>query len=225
MPINKGTTNYSSIYKGSTRISQIYIGTTLKYSGDRVINLGSGQSWNIKTLYPNLYNKLTVDNFFILTHNAVNGSRTETWPGYNIHLSIRNGLYKSYNASTGVLNMYYYASGSSENKANVTAVIVTNPSKSLIELTPSDNTYDMRSYSGYGNFTVNNFLISTIGEHYTCNESRTSAGTWTVNNTTSLDKSYSSGTLTCRETRTGDSAGTGNGSYYKVYLYQKGTYN
>lgn len=68
----------------------------------KVINLGSGRSWNIKNLLPNTYMNLTINNFAIQSATYCHtGNRywggTFTYAGYG-------NLALSYNQATGVLS-------------------------------------------------------------------------------------------------------------------------
>ena len=185
---------YSDNDRLSTEINKIYYGTQMIWEGIKVIDLGTNTSWNIKTLYPNLYRNLTVDNFFFMSANSVSANEmitmaeTETqrkWGGFT------GGLYKAYSNSTGILNAYIYTKS---NTNSVRMVLVTKPEK-LIYL-GNGTSFDVTSYSNYRNFTANNFLIKSatdlqIGMYfYPQGYMYRDSGT----GTTSITKSYNSNT-------------------------------
>lgn len=98
----------------STKINCYYVQNPEK----NLISLGNGQTFNIKSLAPNIdYTKLTVDNFVTKSYSASGDSITECCsPGCPASV----GVYKNYNSETGILSWYYsrYRNGSS-NMSNV----------------------------------------------------------------------------------------------------------
>lgn len=70
-------------------------------------DLGIGTSFNIKSLYPDYYSKLTDDDFIVSAESAP-GVRTNSVSEYNVGSYASAGgftITKSYNASTGILTI------------------------------------------------------------------------------------------------------------------------
>lgn len=204
MPIDKGTTEYSQIKKGTTNISEIYIGNTLKFSDFKVISLGSGTSFNIANIYSG-YANLTANNFFVLSANNATGSNSisvPARPGTDGHTRYDSAgfiakLVKSYDASTGILTMYnalYRENGVAAGTANVTAGMVIKTGK-LINL-GTGKSFNLTSYSGYQNFTNNNFLILSAADTSDGNSYyyQTYAYSDSGSGTSSITKSYNAST-------------------------------
>lgn len=156
MPLFLGNKETDRVFLGTKELSQIYLGTKEIWSNVKTIRLNSGTEWDIKSLYPSLYKKLTNDNFFIVTANSVTrdisvrmrpGDDRE-WSGYNVN------IVKSYDADTGKLSSYMSNTGG---KGAVTPIIVTKTSK-LIYL-GKKTSFDLTNIAGYKNFTEDNFII------------------------------------------------------------------
>lgn len=160
MPVYKGNTEIDKVYLGSTEIAQIYKGTQEIWSNVKVVSLGSGTSFNIKNLYPTLYDKLTADNFFFRTADTAsgtNGIRMNANATSREYAGFAVGIAKSYDSSTGVLSFYNYVSPG--NSRNVSAVMVPKLTK-LIRL-GNGRSFNVSTYEGYQNFTADNFLIQS----------------------------------------------------------------
>ena len=134
------------------------------FGGFRIIQLGTGQSFNISNFYKR-YSNLTEDNFFILSAANATGTDSIRVPasgsGRYGYAGFKVRLNKSYNASTGILtfrNQVLNNDNSSRGTADVTAVLVTDPS-ALIDLGDVNGTLNVTSYANYQNFTADNFLI------------------------------------------------------------------
>lgn len=200
MPIEKNNEDLWNLYFGEQEIKKVMYGETLVWENNRVINLGLGKRWNIAELYPNLYKKLTLDNFYVLSMNSFSGNDrfavTET--GVDVgYLNVNVRLAKKYNQNTGILEMYGECN---EGKGDVIGLIVTKPLK-LIEI-GLGTSFDIASLqpSLYNKLSLNNFIIKTIPNDYAFRSFRGSAGgPWTVTCTESLVKEYdsNSGRLDC----------------------------
>ncbi len=219
--IYDGSKEIEMIYDGNKELVAVYDGSSIVWENNKIINLSSGKSWNIQSLYPNLYSKITIDNFFYLNFDQVSGSDSVTWPGYDVYLNIIGSLVKKYESGTFTSNHFH-----NSNQSNVTPVIVLKPEK-LIEL-GSGQSFDVKSkVTNYQSLTADNFLIDAEPSNtYVYRGSRTYAGTWTAQSTRSFTKSYnaSTGILTCyfREqgsTNSGES--WNNTSDVTVYLNPK----
>lgn len=192
-----------NLHIGEQEIQRVLLGESLIWENNRIVNLGSGKTWNIQNLFPSLYSRLTADNFFFLSFNNVSESvRVTVQEGGSDRLWIYGGLTKSYNPSTGVLNLYPYLNSQS---ANLTAVMVTKPEK--LTYVGTGTSFNVRNLfpNDYQNMTANNFLVKTLS-HWNgggangivCNEVRNYAGTFSANDLLSFSKSYnpSTGQLT-----------------------------
>lgn len=84
---------------------------------EKLIYLGTGQSFNVKNSFPDEYMNFTVNNFLIKTSNQYNGGTvsrysrnyTGNWDALNYHT-----FTKGYNASTGVLTVYFRDQGDAD---------------------------------------------------------------------------------------------------------------
>jgi len=73
-------------------------------SAKRWILLGTGTSYNIKTLYPDLYAKLTVNNFMVAMDGSISATGEENEHITSVGVSVPKPTI-SYNSSTGVLTI------------------------------------------------------------------------------------------------------------------------
>lgn len=196
-----------NLHLGSKQLERVLLGTKIVWENNKIILLGSGKTWNIKDLYPNLYDKLTEDNFFILSAESVSGSDSVhvAYEGDTKYIHISGGLKKTYNKETGSLEMYLY---NNSNTSKLTALIISKPEKLVyVGFGTSFNIKNLFP-TKYQNMNENNFIVKTLrhwngsnGNSYglICNNSRTYPGDWDGTNTTSLIKKYdpSTGVLTC----------------------------
>lgn len=49
MPVNYGTNDIGDIYYGTNKIGEVWYGTNLVYTSNKIIDLGNGQTFDIKT--------------------------------------------------------------------------------------------------------------------------------------------------------------------------------
>lgn len=208
MPLYWGTKEVDKVTLGDKEIKQIYWGDKEIWSNAKIVNLGSGTSWDIKSI-TSKYANLTVDNFYYLSMNDVSASNSISVPpeGY---LAITGWLNKTYDSTSGIFNSYHFLNGSSLRSVQVTPVLVVDPSK-LIDL-GSAQTFDIKTRypNKYSQFTENNFIIArnktgredlpNNPNEYLFNHYRGANGTWSVTCTHKLEKTYSqtTGILTCR---------------------------
>lgn len=192
-------TELRNCYYEDTEIQKIMYGDKLVWEGNKVIALGTGQSWNIRTLYPNLYNRLTSANFFFASANSVSeldtinmraSDTSREWGGFT------GSITKSYDSSTGILTAYSYIKNT---RGNVRMFMCTKPEK-LVYL-GKGSYFNVSNREDYESFVGDNFLIS--GADYL------SIGAWFYpqgydyadggRGTLSVSKSYnaSTGVLTC----------------------------
>lgn len=163
MPLYLGNKETDKVYLGGKEIAQIYLGNKEIWTNVKVVRLGSGKSWNIKQLYPHLYNKLTADNFFALTANAVGGDigiRMNPSDDRETH-TFDSCIYKSYDPNTGMLYVYSRMMDHDRQlgSADANVVMITK----LDKLIPLNGNFNVSGYSGYKDFTEDNFLISSTG--------------------------------------------------------------
>ena len=227
MPIFKGTTEIDSVKIGDTQISQVYAGAQEIWANVKVIDLGWGQSFDVRALYPK-YSQLTVNNFFFLSANSVSGGDSVRVTSTTEYLRIWTGMQKGY--SNGILTFF---SGVNNNHANVRAVLVSDPSK-LVYLGYGTSFNVRNSFpDSYGSMTNDNFIILKIrhpnpsggydemwGRIF--NDSRTAPGDYSASDTWSFTKSYnaSNGTLSCYANDSGSSdIGQSFGGTSNVYAY------
>lgn len=154
-----------NLHIGTNEIQRVMLGDKVVWENAIVIDLGEGKSFDVSSIYSR-YGDLTNDNFFILSASSCSASQgirmyptdSRQYVGFSAY------LIKSYNSSTGILSCYNAIrnnGGSVLNSGNVRVVLVANPSK-LIYL-GSGTSFNVSSYAGYQNFTVNNFLIKSTG--------------------------------------------------------------
>lgn len=153
--ISKGTKEISLITKGVKEFQEVFKGSKEIWSNNKYIDLGSGTSFDIKVLAPNVdYRKLTSDNFFLVSSGSSGMS------GYDYDVLMYWGFMfnKSYNASTGILTCY----GGMGLGGNITKtfathmVLITKPSKLVLVSTSNiASLYPTK----YQDFTNSNFLL------------------------------------------------------------------
>lgn len=104
---------YTSQSGGDIRYSTASMKVVLVPKPEKLVYLGLGTSFDIKSKLPNDYQNLTVDNFIAKNWYYNNGGQQ----GYLMHASAHyqgkwsgsatTSFIKTYNASTGALNFYY----------------------------------------------------------------------------------------------------------------------
>ena len=157
MPIFHGGKEITSIFFGSDEISSVYYGSDLVFGGSKIIDLGEGTIFDVKSKYKN-YSDLTVDNFFFQSATQAKINAYEE----SGQVDAFDGITKTYNASSGTLNMSIYARyGTTKNSEKVHAFLVVKPEK-LISLGTATS-FNVSSYSNFKKFTVDNFLIKKFG--------------------------------------------------------------
>ena len=161
--IYDGSKEMSMIYDGDKELIAVYDGEKEVWSNVKIIDLGVAKEWDIKALYPYLYKKLTVNNFLILkTNTAAANFGIRVDPGDDTDYWHINGqLYKSYDVETGKLNCYTRIYGNAGGTNSVRVIMYTKLDK-LISLGTGQE-FNVSNYSGYQNFTEDNFLISSAG--------------------------------------------------------------
>jgi hypothetical protein len=234
MPIYLGASEIESGFDGSTELQNIYIGAQEIWSNSKVINLGTGTSFDVSSIYSK-YDELTANNFFIMAANTASGtSGTGT-------ISVGSGsagswgfqaqLVKSYNSSTGILTAYNAIKEGHDNSVrgtgSVTAVLVVK-TENLINLGSVNGTISVTSYGEYRNFTNDNFLIISAASpaHGNSYYHQSYAYSDSGSGTSTITKSYNAtnGTLTANiKMNSTDTSGVYN--YYTaneqgaVYIY------
>lgn len=227
--IYRNNKELQNLHVGDKEIQRVLLGESLIWENNKIVVLSEGRTWDIRSLYPTLYNTFTLDNFFLLSANRVTGSSSVTvaYEGDVKYLSITGGLSKEYIASTGTLNEYLF---NNSNRSNVIPVVVSKPEKLIY--CGLGTSFDMKTFfpNSYQSLTVNNFIIKTVrhfngsGRAYglICNNSRTFPGNWSATNTETLVKTYnaSTGILSCYLNDTGNADGIDRwNSNSNVYLY------
>ena len=104
---------------------------------NKVYYLGTGTSFNIKTLFPNQYSSLSTSNF-IVEVNTLSTSGSSTGGAYGVMYSSSGGgseifastsssntvtVSKSYNTSTGVLTISNLSTSSSNSSTNTSGAV------------------------------------------------------------------------------------------------------
>lgn len=173
-----------------------------------VKSLGSGQSFDLKSLYPDDYKSFTNNNFFIKTAATASGIDRVTISGNTQYIGFSGKIYKSYNSSTGILTAYNYITGNKSgltSKANVTVYYVSDQSQ-LTSL-GTGTSFNLRNYTVDGSTIYadtyesldlegfKNFLVSGVNT-YSSSHSRSIDGTWQITGSTKLLKSNNNGTIT-----------------------------
>lgn len=201
-------TNIGNIKYNGTSLDKVVYNGTVVWENTTILSLGNGQSFNVKSVYHN-YASLTADDFMI--RNMSNFSET----GWTANMIYQDGwgegeseLYKSYNATTGILTcyvtyLYTYrdSNGTSpryyDKKLNVNAYLILKPKADLGTAT----TFNVKSvYSNYAGLTVDDFYIQAVTKY-----SKGFVAGWIYNDRgngvakSEIVKSYnpSTGQLTC----------------------------
>lgn len=154
-----------NLHAEDKEIQRVLLGDKLVWENAIIIELGTGKSFDVSSIYSR-YADLTSANFFILSADSCSASQgirmlptdSREYVGFSAILIL------NYNSSTGILSCYNAirnSGGSVLNSGNVKAVLVANPSK-LISL-GSGTSFNVSEYSGYKNFTADNFLIKSTG--------------------------------------------------------------
>lgn len=179
----------TKIYQGSSEIASVYLGNTEVYTNGvgTLIDLGKGQSFNIKNILPDIYSTFTADNFYVYYIEGRNGGGGSTSEHMVNTGSSSSTLYKSYNATTGILTCYnqmqanWRASdqtkyGNKNTDVKVKLFVPNMKIGSYQKVVKAINlgqgqTFNVSSvYSGYKSLTADDFYISTYdqisyGEH------------------------------------------------------------
>ena len=210
--IYKNNEELQNLHIGENEIQRVLLGEHLIWENNKIIDLGWGKTWNIQNLFPNLYQDLTIDNFFLLGATQVSGSDTLVGTG---EVSIYDGIQKSYNATTGVLSFNTYCNGTT---GNVRAVMVSKVDKlTYVGFGTSFNVKNLFP-NDYMNMTADNFLVKTMKHWnasselsitYSYHGRRSYSGTWTADGTFRFYKSYNAetGILTVYFNSSGSASG------------------
>ena len=190
MPASNGSKKIAKIYYGSNEVAKGYYGGNLVFENEKniIVNLGTGKTWNIKTLYPQLpWSKFTTNNFFITYGSA---SKTGSISGVLQGSCFVN---MTYSGGSLTIDMTALANGSASTNGSVHAYLVTRP-QDLVHL-GEGQTFDVSNYEGYEDFTMDNFLIKSTTNGTIGTVSNT--GSYTVS--AGISKSYdsSTGILSC----------------------------
>lgn len=151
--------NLEQYYFGEEVGSRIMFGDKVVWEGIKMIDMGVGQTFDVKN-YTDKWQNLTVDNFFMIGASgsaSISGSDSDTsYINY-----IYDGFNKSYNASTGILTFRLFVVNGHWDRwgyGNVHAVLVENKNK-LIYL-GAGTSFNVKPYKNYADFTYKNFLMS-----------------------------------------------------------------
>ena len=170
-------------YSGSQQIDKITYGDKVIWENFRIIDLGVGQTFNIKN-YTSKWSSLTVDNFFCIgTSNQATLSGSETG---DVVVYVENGYEKSYSNGTLTFRIKLMSGGSTA-YGSVHAVLVEKMDK-LVNL-GSGTSFNVRSYPNYADFTYKNFLM--LKPDGNANNGVRTPGSW--NAYTRINRSYSGG--------------------------------
>ena len=204
----------SECHYGETEIERIMYSDKLVWEGNKVIDLGSGTSFDVASVYSK-YGELTADNFFFLLSSptSISGTSTATVhdSAYYCYLTIWTGMYKTYNPLTGQLSWYvrnsysdtYSAHSGGDTRyatASMRAILVTKPEK-LVSL-GLGSSFDIKSKfpNSYQNLTADNFIATNWyygnggQQGYLMHANRHVEGSWSGTGTTTLIKSYNAST-------------------------------
>ena len=216
-----------SCYYGQTEIDSIYYGDNLVWRGIKYVDLGSARTFNIKNYTDNWAN-LTANNFFMVGNSGTASlSGNDSDDSYIVYLY--DGYRKVYDASTGSLTFEVYLYNAHSNTyayGNVHAVLIENTAK-LVSL-GTGKSFNVRSYSNYGDFTYKNFL--TLKPDFASGTNREIGGVrnprvWSAS--ARARQSYSNGVFTCDFYGEYNHQNTGSGTprtrseSMVVYLYPK----
>lgn len=196
MSVFQGTNEIDNVLQGTNEIQAIYQGSQEIWTNAKAIDLGTAQTFNIRTLLPNVdYTQLTTNNFVIVTSSTLShGSTPVYYEGQRTY--VNESCTKSYNSSTGVLtcrlNWNYLASGNVDTTdyASCHVYYVKDISK-LISL-GAGTSFNIRTLypNLYQSLTVDNFAMITINN---ASDSARSSGS-RVSASVTFTKSYNSST-------------------------------
>lgn len=217
--IKQGSTEVTKIEVGSQEISSVKIGEVEVFGGVKCKLLPLGTQWDIKQYYPN-YQKLTADNFLFLHIESVSGStRVKHSGGYTVYVNITGELVRSYDPSTGILQMYSDCNGT---HGNVIPGMITDTSK--LKYLGKGTSFNVSSYPNYKNFTLENFAIGPHSWWYLCRSSKSGAGDYRASGGFSGSRSYDASTGVFKFDLSGWVSGDtykGTPSDYQVYFSEK----
>lgn len=123
--ITLGQKEFSNILFGNKEISSIKKGESELWSNFKILDLGTGTSFNVANVYSK-YDRLTVDNFYTNTSSAYQNRGGVTDAGTTMR------TIKSYNAQTGILTFYLgWDSGMAGTVVSLHAYLVVNNDKAF----------------------------------------------------------------------------------------------
>lgn len=174
MPLFIGNKEADMVKIGEKEIAQIYLGIKELWTNAKAIYLSSGKNWDLKTLYPNLYTKITANDIFYKTVNQASGyigvrmgpNDEREWHGFVV------SVIKSYDPSTGALTAYNSVRDSQRGgqigvgSSEIVPLIIPNSEKAItsgkiVRLGDINGTYDLKTAyaDDYMHFTNDNFII------------------------------------------------------------------
>ena len=202
-------------YSGSQQIDKITYGDKVIWENFKIIDLGVGQTFNIKN-YTSRWSSLTVDNFFCIgTSNQATLSGSETG---DVVFYVYNGWDKSYSNGSLTFRIKLTDGDGRTAYGSVHAVLVEKRDK-LVSL-GSGTSFNVRSYPNYADFTYKNFLM--LKPDGNANNGVRTPGSW--NAYTQINGSYSGGVFSTNfhyEYNYQNSGSRTENDKMIVYLYPK----
>lgn len=207
MPIYDGLNDLDVLFDGSNELEYVYDGNEEVWANAQAIDLGLGKTWNIKELFPNIYQNLTANNFF--TNGSASGFyESDSKSGYTgTDSSIV--FSKSYNAETGILSASIVGriDGAVNHNLDVHMFLVKKPSK-LLSLGTSSSIDVRTRIPNWEDYTIDNFMALSIP-----NVSADDA----YDARSYFNKSWGGGVITLNTSywnRNAGTQGTNNNTYY-----------
>lgn len=193
----KDNNDLQSCYNGDLEIEKITWGSSIVWENVKFVDLGVGQTFDIKN-YTSNWRNLTVDNFFLVGNSSqasISGSDSDS--SYINYVSY--GYTKSYDNTTGILTFNIWVVNGHWERwgyASVHAAMVEKKEK-LISL-GTNTSFNVRNYSNYNDFTYKNFLM--LRPNINSGEWKQIGGvrppySWNAN--AKVNASYSNGIFTC----------------------------
>lgn len=196
------------LHHEDTEIQRVLLGDKIVWENNFVVDLGSSNRYDIKTLLPDLYETLTIDNFFFLTFDIAYGvSGANGW--------LKSGITRTYYQS-GTLLLYAWEQA---REYNTHAIMVLKPNR--LKSLGFGQTFDLKQIypNSYQNLTADNFLIKSVRKNNDVFYCNTDGYNYFL-----LNKSYdsSTGILTCIARDQGQCGGASWGKNWEcdVYVYK-----
>ena len=126
--IYKGTKELENLYLGNKELEAVYLGNKEVWTNCKLINLGSGQTFNIQ---PYLKYEHALDNFYIRTFPSFTASDTGQYAGYPVPSNATYNYQKSISGNTLTFRGYREQSNGGGGYYNLNPFLLTKNAKAI----------------------------------------------------------------------------------------------